>query len=225
MNRESTVRSVAPIELPPAPEPDPSADPLATAVVTEVHEGGYEAATVESVVKRARISREEFDRRFESLDACVLDTYERLIADYEKRVGAAFNRHATWPEALRAAAYETADWMTEYPDRVAFGAAEVLAVPDEMVRVRREGVFDFCAEMIDRGREVAADPESIPDSAPTIAIGAIMQLLTHRLQEGAAIDPPAVIPEMMNRIVAIYLGAEVAEAEWTAPRPAAEPRA
>lgn len=224
MNEELTIRAVRPIELPPPPDPSPGQDPLAIAVIAEIVASGYEQATLEGVLRRAGASREDFDRRFDSLDACALDSFERFIADFERRVGGAFNGQMHWPSALRAAAYETADWMVENPEVAVFGMVEVLKMPGELAKVRREETFDFCSRMIDRGREAAEDPETIPAAAPTFAIGAITQLLTHRLQEKAEINPPAVIPEMMARVVGIYLGDEAAEAEWTATRPPAEQR-
>jgi AcrR family transcriptional regulator len=219
MNTEMTARDVAPLALPPPPDPDPQADPLALAVVAEVVEEGYEGASEAGLIRRAEVSPEDFHRRFESLDACALDAYERLIADFQRQVGSAFNRQGEWPTALRAAAYTCVDWMMERPGTMAFGSTEVLKMRSELAQVRREEVMTFCAELIDRGREAASDPASIPDSASTFAVGAIAQLLTHRVQEGAEINPYEVIPEMMHRIVSIYLGAEAAEAEWTAPRP------
>ena len=221
MNEKSAVVAVAPVELPPPPQPHPQDDPITCATIAEIVENGYESTGVEGVVRRANVSRKEFDSRFESLEDCVLDSFERCIADFERRVGLAFNEQADWPAALRAAAYATADWMAENPQAMAFGMLDALRMPDEMIRVRREETFAFCALMIDRGREVAPDPAAIPELASTFAIGAITQLLTHRLQEEAAIDPPTVIPEMMVRVVQIYLGDEVAEAEWAASRPPA----
>jgi len=222
MNQELSVRAVAPIELPPAPAPRPQEDALTRAAIAEMVEKGYTATTVQSVVERAGVSREEFDRRFESLDQCALDSFERIIASFKRWVGSAFNAERDWPSALRAAAYATTDWMEENPEATAFGMIEVLKIPGEMPRVRREETFDFCSRMIDRGREAAPDPEAIPELAPTFAIGAVTQLLTHRLQEEAAVDPPAVVPEMLVRIVEIYLGPEAAEAEWAAERPPRE---
>jgi len=210
---------VAPIELPPPPDPRPQDDPIACAVIAEIVEKGYEGTSIEEVVLRAGASREDFDRRFESLEHCALDSFERVIADYERQVGGAFNREADWPAALRAAAYATTDWMEENPAMTSFGLVDALKLPGEMVRVRREETFEFCSQMIDRGREVAPHPEAIPDSAPTFAIGAVTQLLTHRLQEEADVDPPAVVPEMLVRVVDIYLGEEAAQLEWTAERP------
>lgn len=220
MNRELTFGAVAPIELPAAPDPDPCDDPLAIAVIAEMVEKGYEGSAVEGVVARAGVSRAEFDRRFGSLELCVLDSFERFIADFELRVGTAFNSQPDWPAGLRAAAYATADWMEENPLVVAFGMVDVLKMPGEMGRVRREEAFAFCARMIDRGRAVSSNPDAIPKFADTFSIGAVTQLLTHRLQEEAEVEPRDVIPEMMNRVVGIYLGSEPAAAEWTAEPPA-----
>lgn len=219
MNRESTVGAVAPIELPPPPEPDPGTDPIAMALMAEIIEKGYDGTSIAEVVGRAGVSRDEFDRRFEGLEHCALDSFERVIADYERRVGIAFNRQPDWASGLRAAAYATADWMEENPLMTSFGLVDVLKLPGEMVRVRREETFAFCARMIDRGRAVSPDPAGIPEAADVFAIGAITQLLTHRLQEEAEVDVRATIPEMLNRVVGIYLGAEAAEAEWTAEPP------
>jgi AcrR family transcriptional regulator len=219
MNRHLTLKGVTPIKLPPEPEPHPDSDPLAAAVVAEMTEEGYERATIAGLIRRAGVSREEFDCRFDSLDACALDTYERLIADFERRLGSAFNQHRDWPSALRAAAYACADWLSERPGVISFGTAEVLKMRSELARVRREEAIAFCVELVDRGREVAPDPDSIPSSAPVVATGSIAQLLTHRVQEGAKIDPYKAVPEVMNRIVTQYLGTETGEAEWTAPPP------
>lgn len=219
MNEKLTVGAVAPIELPPLPEPRPQDDPIATAVIGEIVEKGYGETSVEEVIRRADVSQQEFDRRFESLGHCALDAFERWIADFKLRVGSAYNRQADWQSGLRAAAYATADWMEDNPLVVPFGMVEVLKLPGGIGSVRREETFAFCARMIDRGRQAAPDPETVPDSAATFAIGAITQLLTHRLQEGADVEPRSVIPEMMVRVVHIYLGAEAAEAEWTAEPP------
>jgi AcrR family transcriptional regulator len=213
------IRTIDPVELPPPPEPDPYGDPLSVAVVEEFYERGYENVTVEDVVRRAGITRVQFDHCFADLDACALDVYERFIAAFERHVGSAFNRHCEWRPALRSAAYATADWMVENRALVGFGMLEVLKMKSEMPRVRREEVFGFCAQMIDRGRDERSAQGEILDSASTVAIGSIMQLLTHRLQDGAEIDPHAITPAMMYGVVRSYLGEEAAQEELTLPRP------
>jgi AcrR family transcriptional regulator len=201
------------ITLPPAPSWDPRHDALASAVVSECAERGYEAVTIEDVVRRAGVTRAEFDRRFADLDDCAMRTYEALTALFRRRIGAAFNRHDDWREALRAAAYETADWMTENPELTPFGMTEVLKMRSETARICREETFVYCAEMIDAGRPFAPDPEAVPETASMIAIGSILQLLTHRLQVGEPVRPHAIVPEMMFGVVRVYLGEEAAREE------------
>ena len=204
------------LELPPAPGWDPFADPLAVAVVAEAAERGYSDISVEDVVRRAKSTPAEFRRRFRDLDDCALQTYEAHIALYKRRAGGAFNRRDDWRDALRDAAYETADWMEANPALVKFGMTEVLKMKSEMGRVRREDVFLFCAQMIDAGRAVAPDPSKVPEAASMIAVGSILQLLTHRLQAKEQIRPHAIVPEMMFGVVRVYLGEEAAREELDA---------
>jgi AcrR family transcriptional regulator len=208
-----------PIRLPPPPAFDPFSDSLAGALVDEVVERGYAAATVAGVVGRAWVDLAEFDRRFADLEDAALRIYEAFIADFERRIGLAFNAQSDWRTALRAAAYETADWMAANPNLVRFGTVEVLEMRSEMARVRREEVFVYCAGLIDAGREEALEPAALPDSAAIVAIGSILQLLTHRVQKGATFDPHGMVPEMMYAVVRPYVGEELARTEMTLPRP------
>lgn len=206
-----------PLVLPAEPDPDPHRDPLAAAVVAETCERGYENATEEGLIDRAGVSEQEFRARFESLDECALDSYERFIADFERHTGSAFNRQDEWPASLRAAAYAAVDWMLQNPALAQFGGAEVLKIPSGLGQVRHEEVLEFCASMIDRGREAAT--EEVPESASMVAVGSVGQLLTQRLQEGAELNFYDVIPELMYRIVSVYLGEEAARSELSAGRP------
>jgi hypothetical protein len=214
---------IDPAELPSAPEPDPYRDPLSLAVVQEVFERG-ERASAGGVIARSGVPASDFYGRYTTLEDCAVDAYERFIAAYKRRVGEAFNAHSEWRDSLRAAAYETADFMKESPALVSFGMTGVLQMKSGLARVRREEVFVFCAQLIDLGR---SDPDSHAaedGSAATYAIGSIIQLLTHRLQAGVAYDPHEVVPEMMYSIVRVYLGDEAAEEEITAPSSSRAPQ-
>jgi AcrR family transcriptional regulator len=215
-----------PIELPVEPDPDPLSDPVSLAIVAEASErdGGYSDVRAADVARRAGISIEEFHRRFVDLDHCALDTFERLIAAFERRVGDAFNREPDWRSGLRAAAYETADWHEEHPQAVRFGTVEVLRMRNEMVKVRREEVFAFCAQMIERGREAAPDPQAVPEEASVVAIGSILQFLTRRMQEGVDIPYHDAARESLYGVVRTYLGEDAAREELSMPRPMAAVR-
>lgn len=208
-----------PPALRPRPERDPFEDPIATAIVDLVVERGYAAATVEEAIERAGISRAEFDRRFTGKEDCVLKVYEAFIAHFENAVQDAFDAQPAWPASLRAAAYAASEWMAKHPNQMRFGAVEVLAAESEMIRVRREEVAQFCMGLVDAGRAVAPDPDAVPDSAPVMVIGSILQLLTHRLEKDPEVDPVGVTPELMYQAVRPYLGEEIARRELSEPQP------
>jgi hypothetical protein len=213
-----------PIELPAVPDPDPFSDPISLAIVAESYDWGYPSLEIGDVGRRAEITVDEFHRRYVDLDHCALDTFERLNADFQRRVGDAFNRQSDWRTALRAAAYETASWFEEHPRATRFGTIEVLRMRSEMVRVRREEVIAFCAEMIDRGREAAPDPQAVPEGASTVAIGSIVQFLTRRMQEGIEIRFSEAARESLYGVVRTYLGEEAAREELSMPLPMAAMR-
>jgi AcrR family transcriptional regulator len=201
------------------PDPDPHQDPIAVAMVEVVAEQGYESSTIEEVVARAGVSREEFDRRFADKDDCALKVFEAFTEDYKWTIQTAYDSQSDWRSSLRAAAYAVADWVVANPKLVRFGAVELLAAEDEMVRVRREEAFQFSAGLIDAGRAEAENPDKISDATAVMAIGSIVQLLTHRIQSGGAVTPREVVPQMMYQAVRPYVGEESAREELTIPPP------
>lgn len=189
------------------------------AIVDVVAEQGFEAANVEDIVRRAGVTREEFERRFADKEECALRSFEAFTADYEWRIESAYQSQPGWRGGLRAAAYEIAEWMTEYPKLIKFGAVNLLEAKSEMLRVRREEALGYGAAVIDRGRAEAPDPTSVPASAPVLAIGSIVQLLAHRLQDGSKVEPFEIVREMLYVAVRPYIGEEAAREELTMPRP------
>jgi AcrR family transcriptional regulator len=209
---------------PAPPERDPWADPLAVAVLDLSAERGYPNVTVADLCERAGIEVAEFRRRFVDREECSRDCLAAFIADFEARVGAVYDQHADWRSALRATAYECADWAEEHPNLLRFGAIGLLEARDEMMRVQREEAFRFCAGLIDGGRAAAPDPAAVPDSAPVVGIGAIMNLAGRRLQKDEPLEVHAMVPEMMYLVVRPYLGDVLAREELRLSRPAADAR-
>jgi AcrR family transcriptional regulator len=202
------------------PRSDPFTDPIATALVEIVTVRGYEATDVASVTRRAGVTMAEFHRRFVDKEDCVQQVFEAFIDDFLRKIRSAFEAEPQWPTSLRAAAYSTMDWMDEHPDTARFGMVDVLAARNEMIRVRREEIFVYCAGLIDAGREVAPDPAAVPEAAAAMAVGAVVQIVTRRMQSGVDLEFGRLVPELMYAAVLPYLGEEAARAELGAPRPA-----
>jgi AcrR family transcriptional regulator len=208
------------IKVPPRPSPDPYSDPVVIAMADVAVERGYREATVAEVAERAGLSVAEFHQRFTDKENCAQRAWEGFASDFEWRAGTAYSLHAEWRPGLRAAAYTAADWMEAWPTVLRFGSVEVLKMESEMVRVRREAVFVFCARLIEGGRAAAERPETIPAIAPMVAIGSILHQLTHRLQKGEDFDSHEMAREMLYTVIRLFLGDELAREELSVPRPA-----
>lgn len=198
---------------------DPVADRVWVAMIELNAEGGYGSLGVEALVERSGVPRAVFDARWTDLDDCVLKVFGEAIEDYERTVLAAYEAGEGWRESLRAAAYAAADWIAAHPLATRFGTVDVLQARGEMIRVRMERLYRFCADLIDRGRAEAPDPDAIPEFAAQMAIGAVTRILVLDLEKGGEVDPVAMVPRMLHLAVRPYVGEEAAREELTAPRP------
>jgi AcrR family transcriptional regulator len=185
-------------------------------------EQGYEAVSVEQVVERAGASRKDFSGIFASKEDCAVAILEELASDNLQTVQDAYDRQAQWPDSLRAAAYAEARWMVENPKWVRFGMLEMLWA-GELTKAIRDSFFRHYTSLVDGGRAVAKDPESIPASTAEATIGSITEMIARRLQHGQIDHPREFIPELMYLAVLPYLGEEAARKELTIPAPARVP--
>jgi AcrR family transcriptional regulator len=188
------------------------AHPLAAAVVAEVAERGFPATTVKQIVERAGVERAEFYRLFDDKPDAVARVFDAYIDDFQGKVKAAYESAPVWPDSLRAAAYAAMRWIIEHPEGTRFGMVSVLEA-GERARLCRERVFIWSAELIEDGRQVAPDPEAVPEGAALMAIGAVVEILARQSQGTVIADPVDTVPKMMYGAVRPYLGEEVARRE------------
>lgn len=174
-------------------------------------ERGYRALSVTEVSGRAGVVEAEFRAHFVSLEECALALFDEIQAEFERRVDSAYRSEPEWPDSLRAVSYAVAAWIEENPCEARFGSVEMLWV-SELAQARREAGFQRFVSLIDAGRAVAAEPDSIPAATAESVIGSIAGLVTKRLQ-GGEFEPLALVPELMSIAVRPYLGKEAAERE------------
>lgn len=144
---------------------------------------------------------------------------EELVADNQRVVRRAFESEGRWPDSLRAGAYAQARWIADHPEEVRFMMLETLWASELTGALRDQFLAEYTA-MIDAGRSVAPDPDSVPPLAAQSVIGAIIQMLArYSSEENGERDPIAAVPEMMYLAVRPYLGEEAARRELTIPPP------
>jgi AcrR family transcriptional regulator len=157
--------------------------PIAGAVMAVIKDRGYELASAKEFADRVGMEMAQFEHHFADKAEATDRVFEAYIDNFKTRVGGAYASAASWPENLRAAAYEAARWLRDNPLATWFGMVGMLDAGD-LQRVRREEVFKWCAALIDEGRAVAPNPAAVPEAAPLIAVGAIAETL-RRQQEGS----------------------------------------
>jgi AcrR family transcriptional regulator len=188
------------------------AHPIAPAVMAVIRERGYERASVEQFLERAGIDRAAFDRQFAGKADATLRIFEAVSEDFQARVGGAFASAPRWPDSLRAAAWEMARWIRDNPEAIWFGMVGVLEA-GEMALVRRDELFEWCAELVDAGRHLAPNPDAVARSAPLLAVGAIVEMLRREQERSFAGAIGAMVPQLMYAAVRPYLGEAAAQAE------------
>ena len=143
---------------------------------------------------------------------------EELIACNQRIVREAFESEEEWPDSLRAGAYAQARWIADHPEVVRFMMLETLWAGELTGALRDQFLGEYTA-MVDAGREVAPDPDSVPPLAAASVIGAITQAIARFSHETEGSDPVAAVPAMMYLAVRPYLGEEAARRELTMPPP------
>lgn len=189
------------------------------ATIDLVVELGPEGATLERILERAGVERADFERRFESVEDCLLRAYWEYTDEFTARLRAAFDRESSWRDSLRAAAYAAAHYVRDNPRIVRFGTVQLLQA-GPMAQAQRERHLHQMVDLIDAGRQELDDPDSVGRGVAEAAFGAIYELLIRETATGkgtrSAVD---FVPELMYVAVRPYLGDEVAREELTIPPP------
>jgi AcrR family transcriptional regulator len=188
------------------------------ALVDLAIERGYDAVSVEDVAARAGGSAAGFETLFPSKQACAVAILEEIAEDNLAAVRGAFEAEPTWPDSLRAAAYAHADWILANPRKMHFGLLEIRWA-SELTGALRDHLAGEYLAMVDAGREVAPDPDSIPASTAEGVVGAITEVIARRIGEADGAGLVDLVPEMMYLAVRPYLGEEAARRELTIATP------
>ena len=188
------------------------------AIVDLTIDKGFENVTVEMVAERAGGSAADFEAVFGSTEDCALKVFEEEAAEHMRQVRGAYDREAQWPDSLRAAAYAHARWIAENPKLTRFGTLELLWT-SETASAMRDRIIGGYATMVDAGREVAGNPESIPTLTGESIAGSVKELMARNSDKIEERDPSSAVPVIMYLAVRPYLGEEAAQRELTIPPP------
>jgi AcrR family transcriptional regulator len=189
----------------------------ATAELMAAH--GYESLTAAAIAERAGVDRAEFERRFEDVQDCVLQTYWYFTEEFNSRVYAAYEEKDEWREGFRAAAYAAARYVRDRPDVVRFGTVEMFGA-GLMAQAYRQSHMQQLVDLIDAGRQELDDPDSVSRAVAEATLGSINEFIVKEVQAGRGTGhAEEFVPELMYIAVRPYLGHERAREELSIPPP------
>ena len=162
---------------------------LVAAMAEVCAEGGYAAATVAEVARRAGVSTASFYRQFKDRRECMLASFEELFGRLLREIERACKAEAEPAAKARAGIRTAAALLGGDPPTARLLTVEIAAVGTEGVRVQHDAIEQL-ATRLREVREPGADPAQFP-SAEWAAVAAMVALLSRGVAEGKPTEPAA----------------------------------
>lgn len=170
---------------------------------------GYEKASVQEIVDRTGVSRDQFHRLFGSKDECFAQAYEaaadRLVEDLLE----AGRAGVSWRLGFRAALAELLRFVAEQPLLAKALLIEVRAARGQAWAKHQQSVERLIAA-IDTAR---LEPEALPSTSAMTAgfmIGAIEESISLEIGAGRAAEVERLLPDLSHLVALNFFGEEEA---------------
>lgn len=169
-----------------------------------VGENGYAALTVTEITKRARVSRGVFYREFENREDAFLaacETASEAMLSHLYEVALSF-RH--WVDGVEGGTAALVGWLKDHPSVARMMFLELPAAGELGLRHRDrllEGYVNLLAASGRRARTENPDRPEMPDWAPRMAAGAIIESIGAEFRRDRLAEPR----ELTARLVSLQL--------------------
>lgn len=176
-----------------------------------LYEVGYEKTTVSLIGQKAAVSKSDFYKHFESKDDCFVAAYDTAIEGIRERVVSACEAagEVEWPARVRAAVAALLDLFADEPALASIALVEGLRAGRGVYDRYQGAVESFVLILRDRAPQ-PEDGTAVPEATDEAVVGGIASLLGRRILAGEAALLSELFPEILEFILAAYLGAEEA---------------
>jgi len=178
---------------------------ILAALAEVVAERGYQATTVELIVKRAGVARTTFYENFENREACLLAGFDEGVEEARGRIAEAAESEEEWPEQVRAGLAAFLEWSTENRALARICLVETMTAGPKALE-RYERALRSFTPMLAEGREVATDAEELPETLEDSIVGGIVWMVHQRLLRDEADQIPGLLATMLELTLVPYVG-------------------
>jgi AcrR family transcriptional regulator len=183
---------------------------IITALVDTVAERGYNATTVAHITKAASVSRRTFYEHFADKEACFLAAYDMVADHIRASMRAAAESFGDWPQQVRAALATMLRFLASEPELARLTMIEPVAAGGEIAARHRASMQGFVA-ILKAGRPQHSGERPLPEATEETLVGGIVSLIVREISASRTADLEQLLPDLVELILAPYLGIEEAE--------------
>jgi AcrR family transcriptional regulator len=176
---------------------------------------GYNAVTIELIVKRAGVSSRTFYKHFPGKEACFIELFDLTMARSQEQIDAALaaDPDAPWPQRVIAALHAVFETILADPLIARATIVEGPAV-GPTITDRYETAMTALSPLLREGREFGPQPaDELPSTLEDTLAGGVLWSAYQRLIVGEVDRIEALLPEAIEFVLRPYLG-EAEAAKW-----------
>jgi AcrR family transcriptional regulator len=177
-----------------------------------VAEHGYQGATIEMIVRRAKVGYATFYKNFEDKEQCYLALLDSAYESTARRVQQAYDREEAWPDRIAAGLGALFEQIVEHPNVARACLVEALTAGPEAI-ARHEATLKRFAPLLKPGRELNPRRAELPDTLEDTLTGGVLWVINQRLIAGEVEELKGLLPETIEFVLRPYVGEEKAARE------------
>jgi AcrR family transcriptional regulator len=202
--------------LPPVSRDEAAADQrrrILAATADLIAEHGYQAMTIEMIVRQARVGYATFYKHYADKDECFLALLDGAIERAAAAVEDAYEREAgPWPDRVGAALGALFAQVAAHPNVARACLVEALtAGPEGMAR--HEAALKRLVPLLRPGRQLNPREAELPETLEDTLASGVFWVLGQRLIGGEAEKLRGLLPETLEFVLRPYVGEEEAARE------------
>ncbi len=195
---------------------------LLAGVAKALAEHGYARATVEHVVENAGTSRKTFYEFFDDKEGCLLAAYDAASERLWKVGSDATAAAREWPDRVHAAIATALKFFAAEPFTARLFTLEARASGAAM-SARQHADMERAATLLRSGRDGRPVAARLPDATEAALVDNVAAIVGAHILSGATDLLPGLTTQLVEYVLAPYLGTEEARAVAAA-QPAAATR-
>jgi AcrR family transcriptional regulator len=169
-------------------------------------EQGYEATKISDIVKRAGVARKTLYDNFEGKEEVFLEAFDSARDEVLRRVEEGASE-GDWETRIEGGLAALLGYIAEQPTLARMCMIESLSATPATTK-RYEDTLETFVELTKRTLPVDA---RLPDTIAETVVGGVAWILYQQIRRGEAERAEDLLPELMEFMVAPYLGAGMTE--------------